>query len=1006
MSDDLTRIFPSPRLAPHPAASHRRLPLAARLIALASAVVLFTFPGLARAVCGDGVIERSLGEICDDGNLLPGDGCGNCTVESGWQCVPVGGTSQCTLSPTRLLSCPAWTPTWAPLNTAPAGTYGRRLNALVSGLDDGTFAVSQVSAVFPTGVMFAGPTLGGVFHQMYVNVNGNVTFPQANYSYTPDFIPFQTSMPFPIVAAWYADVDLRAPGSALWYCEDIANGRLIVTWENVGFYYQNSALVNSFQIVLSNPGGACIGGGGDYGLDIEFRYGELNWYVGDASGGNNGLCADPFIDPWQDGGSCYPAVAGVDIGDGFFAVGLPESGYRDITNVVNLSNIGVPGVWRWRMVDTCGNGIVNPCEQCDDGNFDNGDACTNLCTAAACGDGYVSEGVESCDGMNLGELTSTSCADFAPGVFDSGIVRCKEDCSDYDLSNCVGDAVPCFSDEDGDGFNGTSQVVPAGQTCASRQSNGRPWTSVSEGDCLDNPALPCSVLSYPGNPEVCDGCDNDCDGLIDDDDPELPYCPACGNGIVDPAEGCDDGNILDGDGCATGCSVEPHWVCVGQPSVCTCAAGWTGPTCDTAVVCGDGQIMGGEACDDGNTSMGDGCSAACVIEAGWKCVGVPSVCTDDNECVLGTDNCDANATCTNTPGSFICTCNAGYSGDGVTCADLDECAMGTDNCDANATCTNTAGSFTCACNSGYTGSGVTCADLDECALGTHNCSTHATCANTPGSFTCTCNAGFTGDGIVCDDNDECALGTHNCDANATCINSEAGFSCVCNSGYSGDGVTCADLDECALGTANCDANATCANTVGGFTCACDAGYEGDGVTCADLDECALGTANCDINAICANTMGGFTCICNDGYEGDGVTCDDINECLAASDDCDANATCTNTAGGFTCACNDGYEGDGVTCADLDECALGTANCSDDATCTNTAGGFTCACNEGFTGDGVTCEARPVDKAVRTIQGGGGCQTSGGGAPSSSSSFLLMLAAVAMFLRRKSNRPRR
>ena len=29
--------------------------------------------------------------------------------------------------------------------------------------------------------------------------------------------------------------------------------------------------------------------------------------------------------------------------------------------------------------------------------------------------------------------------------------------------------------------------------------------------------------------------------------------------------------------------------------------------------------------------------------------------------------CDENANCVNTPGSFSCTCNEGYSGDGFTC---------------------------------------------------------------------------------------------------------------------------------------------------------------------------------------------------------------------------------------------------------------------------------------------------------------------------------------------------
>ena len=42
-----------------------------------------------------------------------------------------------------------------------------------------------------------------------------------------------------------------------------------------------------------------------------------------------------------------------------------------------------------------------------------------------------------------------------------------------------------------------------------------------------------------------------------------------------------------------------------------------------------------------------------------------SECAD--ECALGTDNCSDNATCTDTDQSFLCACNDGYSGDGVTC---------------------------------------------------------------------------------------------------------------------------------------------------------------------------------------------------------------------------------------------------------------------------------------------------------------------------------------------------
>ncbi len=44
---------------------------------------------------------------------------------------------------------------------------------------------------------------------------------------------------------------------------------------------------------------------------------------------------------------------------------------------------------------------------------------------------------------------------------------------------------------------------------------------------------------------------------------------ACGNGILDPGEQCDDGNVIAGDGCSANCTIESGFSCTGQPSVCT-----------------------------------------------------------------------------------------------------------------------------------------------------------------------------------------------------------------------------------------------------------------------------------------------------------------------------------------------------------------------------------------------------------------------------------------------------
>lgn len=102
--------------------------------------------------------------------------------------------------------------------------------------------------------------------------------------------------------------------------------------------------------------------------------------------------------------------------------------------------------------------------------------------------------------------------------------------------------------------------------------------------------------------------------------------PACGDGVIDEGEECDDGNTEDGDGCSATCAIEPFCgdgnvddgeECDdenvvdgdGCSSICTLEA------TTTPAVCGDGEVEDNEECDDGNTEDGDGCSAACTNES-------------------------------------------------------------------------------------------------------------------------------------------------------------------------------------------------------------------------------------------------------------------------------------------------------------------------------------------------------------------------------------------------------
>ena len=368
-------------------------------------------------------------------------------------------------------------------------------------------------------------------------------------------------------------------------------------------------------------------------------------------------------------------------------------------------------------------------------------------------------------------------------------------------------------------------------------------------------------------------------------------------------------------------------------------------------------------------------------------------CNDIDECTskFVTHNCDINASCSNTVGSFDCSCNNGYDGDGVNCADVDECANGDDNCDVNASCSNTVGRFDCTCDIGYSGTGDVCSDIDECNDGSHNCDSNASCINQVGSFEFECNTGYSGNGVTCDDKNKCELGEDYCDINAACTNTVGRFECNCNDGYIGDGVdgTCTDVDECFDGTNNCDDNATCDNTVGSFTCECKIGYSGDGVVCENVDKCLIDSIrstlspttiatttindqprkraagqlshNCAVEATCKDTVGSFTCDCNLGYEGTGTECNDIDECDIGTANCDSRddpsttlvfrgdsrqSFCSNTDGSYECFCARGYLGDGQVCEDNDECSNGHG-CDPSSDCKNTIGTYYCECMTGL-----------------------------------------------------------
>ncbi|MCC1492044.1 nidogen-like domain-containing protein [Cognatishimia sp. F0-27] len=229
-----------------------------------------------------------------------------------------------------------------PLIRTLGGTSGFGEDFLAAN-DDGSTPEISVSAIFENGLNF----FGTVYDSLWVNNNGSVTFNNSLRTFTPSTISAGTT---PGIFPYWADVDTRgvtgnvSPGGTsqgtnlVWYDLDTANDRFVVTWDDVGFFSSNSTLQNAFQLVIEDASDDLGRTEGDF--NIEFRYENVDWTTGNASGGTNGLAGE----------NGTPARAGYSSDTGVFFE-LPQSGLE--TALLQLpdtpGNTGQDGLWRFEV---------------------------------------------------------------------------------------------------------------------------------------------------------------------------------------------------------------------------------------------------------------------------------------------------------------------------------------------------------------------------------------------------------------------------------------------------------------------------------------------------------------------------------------------------------------------------------------------------------------------------------------------------------------------------------
>ncbi|MFC1638865.1 thrombospondin type 3 repeat-containing protein [Patescibacteria group bacterium] len=187
--------------------------------------------------------------------------------------------------------------------------------------------------------------------------------------------------------------------------------------------------------------------------------------------------------------------------------------------------------------DFCGDGDLDPAEECDDGNNDDGDGCDAACNIESCID---SDGDGICDPDDICEGDDLSGDTDSDGICD-------------DLDACPIDP---DNDADGDGFCADEDNCPlidnSDQTDTDGDGDGNACDNDDDDDGISDGSDNCPLTANP------DQSDFDGDGFGDACDED-----ADGDGVNDGEDDCLNtplGEITD----STGCSLSQYCPCEGN----------------------------------------------------------------------------------------------------------------------------------------------------------------------------------------------------------------------------------------------------------------------------------------------------------------------------------------------------------------------------------------------------------------------------------------------------------